>query len=291
MRHIIALSLGVLALALVSCRREDTTPEEARDAMQQPVVFTASLGGYAVKSADASFGEGDAIGIFALEPFNKANLRGTVSGTSVTLETPLKWKPVRQAVFLAYYPYDSAQAGETGTFTVRTDQLSDANYRQSDFRGAATTAVHGKPVSLEFGHLLSKLTVQATCADPAETVTAVTIGKSVIEVKFDISAPSVTLGSNQAEISAGRHGGTGFEAILVPQSLSDLELRVTTSRGRSLVFHPAEPLQFDSGYAYVATVSVPKEDVPVGNTLTFSYTLTEWEDDGGSVSFTESTES
>ena len=99
MKPIIALSLGVLALALLSCRREDTTPEEAVAAMRQPVEFTASMNGYAVKATEVSFEDGDAIGIFALEPFDEYNLRGTVTGSSVTLSTPLIWEPVRKAVF------------------------------------------------------------------------------------------------------------------------------------------------------------------------------------------------
>lgn len=289
MRRIITLSLGIVALVLVGCRREDTTPEEAVAAMRQPVVFTASMDAYAVKATEASFEEGDVIGIFALEPFDEYNLRGTVSGSTVTLAQPLTWEPVRKAVFLAYYPYDDYLLGTSYSFSVRTDQTATGEYRRSDLRAAAAVTDRGETVKLAFRHILSKLTVKVVCEDTQEQATAVTIGKSIIEVRADLSNLTVELGSNQAEIEAGSNGSNGFDAILVPQTLSDLAISVSTNKGRTLTFHPAEPLRFDSGYAYVAAVTVPKEDTGEGAALTFTYSLTEWED--ANVDFSENPES
>ena len=74
MRKIIALSLGALVvLASASCRRESTTPEEARELLKAPVTITASMDGYQVKATDVSFEDGDAIGVFALKGLDAAD--------------------------------------------------------------------------------------------------------------------------------------------------------------------------------------------------------------------------
>lgn len=287
MRQFIALSLGVIALALAGCRREDTTPEEAVAAIrQQSVEFTAIIDSYAVKSAGTAFDDGDAIGVFAPDNFGRRNVKGIISGIAVALDEPINWEPVSKAVFVSYFPYDPNVSGTAYSFSVRTDQVSAEAFKQSDLRAAVTMAPHGQRVDFTFRHCLSKLTVLASCEDAGETVTGVTIGRMHIEVQADLEALAVTLGGNEAEVKAGHHGGEGFEAILVPQTLSDLPITVTTSSGRSITFHPAEPLVLESGYAYSATLSVPKDENKP-DPLTFTFTLVDWEDVSGNIDFSE----
>ncbi|MDT3366483.1 MAG: fimbrillin family protein, partial [Bacteroidota bacterium] len=263
MKKIIALSLGALVvLASASCRRESTTPEEAREALRAPVTVTASMDGYQVKATDVSFEDGDAIGVFALDPFDRINVRGTVTGSSVNLATPFNWELVNRALFLGCYPYDANLKSVNWTFSVRTDQRSYEEYNKSDLRSAKTLTDHGSTVNLVFQHRLSKLTVNAVCEDKSDEVTAVTLGDLVIEAKVDLAAPSVETGTNRADIKAGKatsaNGNTGFVAILVPQELTKLPLTVSTKSGQTLTFQPASPLKFEEGYAYKAEVTVPK---------------------------------
>ena len=291
MKRIIALSLGALVvLASASCRREATTPEEARETLRAPVTVTASMDGYQVKATDVSFEDGDAIGVFALDPFDRINVRGTVTGSTVNLATPFNWELVSNAVFLGCYPYDANLTGVNWTFSVRTDQRTFDEYKQSDLRSAKTLADHGSTVNLVFQHRLSKLTVNAVCEDKTDEVTAVTLGDLVIEAQVDLAAPSVEARTNRSDIKAGKatsaNGNTGFVAILVPQTLTKLPLTVTTKSGQTLTFQPASPLQFEEGYAYKAEVIVPKSDTP-SEPLTFTYSVTDWEDEDG-VTFIKS---
>ena len=289
MKKIIALSLGtLLVLTAVSCRRKSTpVPEEV------PVTFTASMDGYQVKATDVSFEDGDAIGVFALDPFDRINVRGTVTGSSVNLATPFNWENIEKAVFLGCYPYDANLRDVNWSFTVRTDQRTYAEYRNSDLRSAKTQADRGSTVALAFQHRLSKLTVNAVCEDASDEVTAVTLGNLVIDARVDLTAPSAQAGSNRADIKAGKatsaNGNTGFVAILVPQTLTRLPLTVTTKNGQTLTFEPASPLKFEEGYAYKADVTVPKPETPA-TPLTFTYSVTDWEDDAGGMTFTETDE-
>lgn len=286
MNRIIALSLGaLLVLTVASCRKKSSpTPEEV------PVTFTASMDGYQVKATDVSFEDGDAIGVFALDPFDRINLRGTVTGSSVNLATPFNWEKIEKAVFLGCYPYDANLKDVNWRFSVRTDQRTYAEYRSSDLRSAKTQANSGSTVNLAFQHRLSKLTVNPVCEDKSDEVTSVTLGDIVIEASVDLAAPSVNAGSNRADIRAGKatsaNGNTGFVAILVPQTLTKLPLTLTTKNGQTLTFEPASPLKFEEGYAYKADITVPKPEMPA-TPLTFTYSVTDWEDDAGGMTFTE----
>ena len=279
-----------MLLPAVSCRRDDVSPEEARDALKQDVSFTASMDGYQVKATDISFQDGDAVGIYGLEPIDAVNVKATVQGEAVVPTTPIHWELVRSAVFVAYYPYDASYGdGLQMSFSVKADQRTYDAYLASDLRGAVTQGRNGETVALPFRHMLSKLTILARCEDSSEEVTGVTIGAVATKVQADFATPSVITAGGTTNISAGKavagNGNEGYVAILVPQSLNGLPLSVTTSKGQTLVFHPNEPLTFESGYAYTTSMlTVPKKETPVGKPLTFTVTVTDW-GDGGFMDF------
>ena len=80
------------------------------------------------------------------------------------------------------------------------------------------------------------------------------------------------------------NGNEGYVAILAPQTLTELPIMVTTSKGQSLVFEPEKPLSFASGHAYAtSTLTVPKQGAQ-GPKLSFTVSITDWAD-GGSMDF------
>ncbi len=297
MKRIIALSLGaILLLPLVSCRRDSMTPEEAKAALRQPVTFTASIDNYAqVKGADESFEEGDAIGLYAADPFNLVNVRAVVKGNYVKPLMPFEWEMVRTAVFVAYYPYDPSYKDESRkTFAVMSDQRTYEAYKASDLRAAVALGKNGETVELPFHHMLSKLTVLVHCEDSAEQVTSVILGGVATSVTADFAEAAVETAGGRGDLQAGKavagNGNEGYVAILVPQTLSELPIMVATNKGQTLVFQPDQPLSFESGHAYVtSTLTVPKQEGPgpgpgPGKELTFSVSITDWAD-GGTMDF------
>lgn len=291
MKRIIAISLGALMLLpLVSCRRDDMSPEEARAALRQEVTFTATMDGYEqVKSTDLSFEDGDVIGIYAQQPFDVVNVKATVKGSAVKPLAPFEWELVRTAVFFAYYPFNVSYGEDPRmSFSVRSDQRTYDAYQASDLRGAVALGRNGETVELPFKHMLSKLTVMVSCEDKAEQVTSVTLGGVAQTVSADFSVPSVETAGGRGDLKAGKavsgNGNEGFVAILAPQTLTELPVIVTTSKGQSLVFEPEKPLTFASGHAYAtSTLTVPKQSAQ-GPKLTFTVSVTDW-GDGGSMDF------
>ena len=244
------------------------------------------------KATDNAFEAGDAIGIFAGTPIDAVNVKGTVSGSSITLENPLFWGEGQtdNTTFAAYLPYDASLSSTTTSFAVKNDQSSYANYQASDLLAATVSAAPRTTVALAMKHQLSKLVVIPTCEDATETVSSVTIQELVTEATADLTAKTVVPGSAKGTVKAGEavsgNGGQGFVSILVPQTIQ-LKLSVTTSAGRTLAYTLAEPATLESGKAYKAEITVkeagtplpPDEDSPVE----FTISIVDWEDGGALV--------
>ena len=89
MRRISVFALVALAAAaLLSCEKKDNIENR----VQREVRFTTSVGSYSIatKATDAALENGDKVRIVAGTPIN-ATAVGTVSGTSLTLDTPIYW--------------------------------------------------------------------------------------------------------------------------------------------------------------------------------------------------------
>ena len=277
MKKIFAITLGALfLLPAVSCRREDISIEEARDAKKQEVRFTASVAGYEVKAYDFSFVTGDAIGIFA---FDQANVKANVSGATVAPVTPIKWELVRKADFVAYYPYDpSFKLDDKVSFTVKTDQRGADAFRNSDLKLAVAEGTNGETVALPFRHLLAKLDIVVRSADSSEKATAITFGPVATTVSANLATETIDAPSGSASVQAFKDGDA-FSAILVPQTLSSLPLTITTSRGRTVSLPVNTQVQLLTNK--ITTITV---DLTTGPEATFSVSITDWAD-GGSMNF------
>lgn len=283
MRKYLAIGLVFLSLAAVSCRRGKMNPEYLPKA--QDVSFSVEMNTFRTgsKATDAAFDNGDLLGIFAGAPIGQANVKGTVSGTALTPSSPIQWLAgqTEETTFAAYYPYSASVSGQSFSFAVKTDQSTYASYLASDLRGAVTTAAAGTPVTFSMQHLLSKLVVVPTCEDASETVTEVTVRELATQATADLASASVAVGTTKADVKMGAaesgNGGKGFVSILVPQAVQ-LQLSVTTSKGRTLPFSLTEPATLASGTAYLAEITVAAEgSTPVPATpAEFTISIIDW---------------
>lgn len=282
MRKYLAIGLVCLSMAAVSCRRDKLNPEYLPQA--QDVSFSVEMNIFrsGSKATDAAFDNGDLLGIFAGAPIGKTNVKGTVSGTTLTPSSPIQWQAgqTEETTFAAYYPYNATATGQSFSFAVQTDQTTYAAYLASDLRGAVTKAAAGTPVTFSLQHLLSKLVVVPTCEDASETVTSVTVREPVTRATADLSAATVSVGTEKADVKMGAaasgNGGKGFVSILIPQAVQ-LQLAVTTSKGRTLPFTLTEPATLASGTAYLAEITVAKEAPGPGpEPAEFTISIIDW---------------
>lgn len=280
MKKIVAFSLAVLSLAAVSCRRGEFAPQRPTDAVQ----FSVAMNTFDMKATDNAFEAGDAVGIFAGTPIDAANVKGAISGTTLTPETEIKWVENQTAntKFAAYLPYDAARTSAAFNFAVKADQSAYADYQASDLLASTVTAAPRTTVAFAMKHQLTKLIVVPTCEDEAETVTDVTVQELVTDASVDLMAGTVAAGTAKGTVKAGAavegNGGQGFAAILVPQTVQ-LKLTVTTSAGRSVEYALAETKALASGKAYKAEITVKKAGVEPGpeTPVEFTISIIDWE--------------
>lgn len=273
-KYIVIFTLGILALGVCSCRRGAENPDDVRFALREDVVFTASASGYVTKASDSALENGDAIGIFALEPINAFNVKGTVTGSNVSTEFKVKWelnqtKPTR---FAAYMPYDAVLGATDYEFSVKADQSSYAAYQASDLRYAVVDARPGNPVDLIFQHALSKLVV--VMEDPDVEVESVVTTDVVTGAKLNLVDGNVEAQTLKGKVTLGKaveaNGGLGHVAIMVPQSGS-IGLKVTLKGGTEIDATPISATVLEPGIAYKAIV---------GLAGTFKLSVLDWADDG-----------
>lgn len=283
MKRYLTLFFAAALLLLASCQREKRSFDDILDEKRFPVEFTASLGAFSTKATDSSFEEGDVIGIFALDPIDKYNVRAVVSASGeVSPQSPVRWALVETTDFMAYHPYNANLSKPGYSFSVNTDQTKYENYRESDVSTAFVTAEYGTRVKLDFSHRLSRLTVDAVCEDPADEIASVTLGKLAVNVEVDLEASSATAGTKTDFIKAGKavsgNGNVGYVAILVPQKIN-LPIEIRTRKGYVVTATLDAPASFEGGFAYrTSLISIPAGDTT--NPVSFSVTVADWDDDG-----------
>ena len=287
-RIIVAISLSIIALGLFSCRRNETTPEEVKEDLQQrEVVFTVAGKDYATKSTDSGFEDGDAIGIFAPD-MEKYNVRASVSGTSLTPDTVIRWEKDQSSnsQFFAYYPYAEGVVGPTNVFTIAADQTADESFKAADLRTSYVIVEPLSTVAFVLGHRFSKITFAFTGVPAGETITKVVLKDMFTQAAVDLGTGASGGLAEKADVSAHKKTDTSFEAVLIPQTY--LKTEVTTSKGRTLKYTTFTPFQLEGGCAYLATLGVPEsgEDTSV---IGFSFSIVDW-DNGGEISYGEPSE-
>lgn len=287
-RIIVAISLGIIALGLCSCRRDETTPADVKEDLQQrEVVFTASGRDYAVKSGDSGFDSGDALGIFAPD-MEKMNVRAVVEGSKLVPDVPIRWEKDQRAnsEFFAYYPYGEEVNSSTYKFSTPADQSADDAFRAADLRTSHVSAAPLTTVAFTLGHRFSKITFTFTGLQGGETIASVVIKDLYTQVTVDLGTGGNGSLEGKTDVSAHKRTDASFEAVLVPQTYLNMEVK--TSKGRTLRYTTYTPFQLESGCAYAAELGVPASGEDT-SAIGFSFSIVDW-DNGGVISYGEPTE-
>lgn len=276
-KYICILAFGLLALG--GCRRSSMTPEEAGKNLGNEVSFTAASAQFVTRATDSALENGDQVGIFALEPVSRVNVKAAVNGNKLVPETPIKWG-LRQRVenrFIAYLPYSASLSSPELAFSVQSDQSQWSGYAASDLRLSIVDAEPENEVHFLFQHVLCKLIVVTSGAKVQSITTAdqVLVGASV-----DLASSQVEVTSLKNTIQLGKavsgNGGEGYVCILPPQS-GLFPLKVKTSDGRTINCTLEKPATFESGFAYRADIEIPGQGT---KDVTFKVNVVDWADDG-----------
>ena len=239
-RSILYIGVVLSILGLASCSNDDSA-EAPKSASETPMTFDV-VHPSQTRATATDFENGDKIGVYIAKADMPLEIGGnTLNNEPLTL-TSGKWIPSQKLFWdegtynaYAYYPYMNVTSIEDQPVSVATDQATAetnstlSGYEASDLLYARTpnVAASTSPVTLNFKHVMSKLTIRLVKGEdfegdmPADA--EIFIHNTVPTATFDISAGIVTrdVKGKRATIKARQESNFQFGAIIVPQRLDN----------------------------------------------------------------------
>ena len=229
-------------MTFASCSSDnDVSTEAPKSAKETPMTFDV-IHPSQTKATATEFENGDKIGVYIAKTDMPLEIGGnTLNNEQLTL-TSGTWTPSKNLFWdegtynaYAYYPYMDVTSIEDQPVNVATDQSSPetdgklSGYEASDLLYAKTSnvAASTSPVTLNFKHIMSKLTIRLVKGEDFEgdmpTDAEIFIHNTVPTATFDISAGIVTrdVKGKKTTIKARQESDFQFGAIIVPQRLDN----------------------------------------------------------------------
>lgn len=292
------ISACAVLAALASCSN-DFSQQGAEDT---PIRIQANVGGITTKAAHnllaSSFSNGDAINVYITE--NTTNKTTSSGGTYNPMVYTLNAGQF-SATSTQYFPsngngidvwavYPSTITESTTDFTIEADQSTDANYKKSDlmFATKLINKVKTDNINLSFSHQLSKIIVKLdkeSGVDGDLTNAQITLTNVVKKTALTVDGSGITLGAlssdpgDKGDLKIGTYDATnGTAAIVIPQSTSSMEFKVTLANGGSYTAAmPNTTTTFAVNTEYTFTLTLK------ANGITVSASINTWTKlDGGS---------
>lgn len=184
-----------------------------------------------------------------------------VNGALINEKSPIYWGDTDVTV-TSYHPYNANYDGTSYTFSVNTDQSTNAGYLNSDLLWATETAsITDNPISLKFTHKLAKINVTLTSEDITDLSNSeIFICGTDIATGFNPTTGELsTVTSNIAEIKASITTDKAYtgSAIIVPQIVKKgIQLIKITHNNKDFHYTLPEDMEYKSGYSYEYTLQV-----------------------------------
>ena len=299
-KHSLLLGFSLAAAVLLAGCTSDLMPTDYGS--EQPLRLSVSTETVMTRAADglytasAGFGGGEQVEVYV----NSSTKHGTYQVNSTTptkldaLTGQEQYYPTSGDVSLyAVYPAASAT---NGSHTVKYDQTSDVNYKQSDLMYAKTTVSQANKTNeqqLQFGHQLVKLKVKIIKAAGVTEVTKVEMKNVKRRVSVSAGTSSMSLTNLASATGEAANAGNNEDKILIFQGSNTS----TSEQTYAVVF----PVQEWSNADFItvtaddktATYKLTKNDFTFGHeyTLTLNInaaalnntiSITNW-DNGGSA--------
>ncbi len=271
------------ALALVSCRKH------APETPKIPINIATSV----TKITDTAFESGDAVGLYVVNTPSELKQSGNHVDNVKFAYNGEKWEAPNQlywydnktpADFYAYYPYRASASVSAFPFSVQTDQSTEEGYRASEFLygNKKNVAPTDEPVLINTAHLMSCLRVELKTGtgwtDSDISAATMTITGLQTAAKINLADGSISADGGVADITPLTLGGGVFRAIVVPQSVSDIELVKFKVGNYDYVFKASKTFEGGKQHKCTLVVNRTSEGINIG--------IDPWEDGdefGGTV--------
>ena len=241
-KRILYIGVALSMMTFASCSSDnDVSTEAPKSAKETPMTFDV-IHPSQTKATATEFENGDKIGVYIAKTDIPLEIGGNALNNEQLTLTSGTWTPSKNLFWdegtynaYAYYPYMDVTSIEDQPVSVATDQTTAetdgalSGYEASDLLYAKTSnvAASTSPVTLNFKHVMSKLTIRLVKGEdfegdmPADA--EIFIHNTVPTATFDISAGIVTrdVKGKKATIKAHQESDFQFGAIIVPQRLDN----------------------------------------------------------------------
>lgn len=250
------------------------------------------------RATDYGFESGDCIGLYVVNysgstPGSLANMGNHVDNMRFTYNgtwTPDKvvtWADSKtHADLYLYYPYSDVRNVAAHTFSVKTDQSTEAAYKASDLMAgkALNVAPTEEAVSIPVNHVMSRITIALKAGNG---FTAESLAKADIAVKINGVKCGATLNIASGAVSATGESTTvtplyadnEYKALIVPQTVEEGNLITVTADGRD--FNLRKAFTFESAKSHRFTVILSKTSAGVN--VNINPWIEDGNDNGGSA--------
>lgn len=254
MKTIERIFLSSMALlAMTACNNE--LNEQLASNNGGDVKFTMGIEGTSASrvtmedgSYQASFADGDKVGIFVKEVTSYANLEYTYSGnawTGAAVSVPADGV----YTYSAYYPYTDGATATAIITEVQADQET-SGYLANDFLMSSLTATAGQTnVGLQFTHALSLVEVTLSGPNAAEDAT-VTLSDMITDAEINLETSTVAPGQTKGNVTMDNlTTAMKYRAIVPEQTVTKgTALMTIVSKGRTYkVSYKASDVKFERG--------------------------------------------
>lgn len=240
-------------LAMTACNNE--LNEQLASNNGGDVKFTMGIEGTSASrvtmedgSYQASFADGDKVGIFVKEVTSYANLEYTYSGnawTGAAVSVPADGV----YTYSAYYPYTDGATATAIITEVQADQET-SGYLANDFLMSSLTATAGQTnVGLQFTHALSLVEVTLSGPNAAEDAT-VTLSDMITDAEINLETSTVAPGQTKGNVTMDNlTTAMKYRAIVPEQTVTKgTALMTIVSKGRTYkVSYKASDVKFERG--------------------------------------------
>lgn len=281
-KFFIGLASLVAAIGFTACSNDDADYQQ-RSSTGNVISLTSSMKGMRSTSdpQTTALNTENKVGVFVTSGTssitNGDNNQHSVESTgALSTSNPMTY-PDGSVNIYAYAPYQESWGVNTAnTFSVKSDQSTDANYLASDLLygvpASNPVSATNDPVSLNFTHMLSKINVIITKATGSNVNLANAVVKVINTMPTTTLNPStgaigdasgtvaeITASTIAADLTAGDENSKATAcAIIVPQELAvgTQFIKITTSDSKTLVGKLGTATEFESGESYNIAISV-----------------------------------
>ena len=289
------LFTAIVSVALASCQSEENL-ELSQSEIQLTSVVNPMSRGTSLTQQSTQIVSGQGVGVIingAKEAHTNVKWMVGEDGALTNTSTPIYWSNTEATIY-AYHPYNSTWSGtdKLESFSVNTDQSTDAGYLNSDLLWATKTGTKtSNPVELSFIHKLAKINVTLTSTDITDLSGAtISICGTKTSTSFNPITGELSAASNIANIKAGVTTTEAYtaSAIVVPQTVANGTKFIKVVLGNQTFYYTLpSPKELKSGYSHNYTLTVKEKELEVE---TESDKITDWTDENGNIGDAEEEE-